>query len=176
MESWFPVLTLVLGVSLKAVFDLLSSSSKARIDKAVRVELRKEKILMQRIDLQRLALVDLQTALADVMRAAGTQYLFDLREQRNTGSWGKGLMADTESESDRLAFRAVTLAKVRVHSSEVRNIAEQLISACASVGHAESMEEAKDWMTVSGNLFERANEIVGAELRQLQDEEQALLI
>ncbi|MGX1087437.1 hypothetical protein [Pseudomonas sp. AP3_22 TE3818] len=173
---WFPVVTLVVGVFLKAVFDAWTDNRKVAVERESRVEKRKEIILLQRIDLQRKALGDLQIALADMMRSSNLNYMHDLKAFRETNVWGLTEMSEELSERVRNHFRAVTLMRVRVSDQEVRESSGKLSSTCSRMTLVLSKEEADRLLDVATVEYSAINEKVGAALRALEHEEQALLV
>lgn len=173
---WFPVVTLVIGAFLKAVFDSWTEKRRAGFDRESRVEKRKEVILMQRIDLQRKALGEIQIAISDLMRCTTVLHLADCKLWEDTGAWKGGYLPDDVSELSRATFRQVTLAKVRVRDEHVRNMAEQVSKLCSQASFAQSHEASENAVFSAGSLYNIFNEKVGESLRALEDEEQALLI
>ena len=173
---WFPVVTLVVGALLKAVFDAWTENRKSALDKMLRVEKRKEIILMQRIDLQRKALGDLQVALSDLTRSTNLVYMHDAKMYREGVAWGEESTPDGLGETARNNFRAVTLTKVRVSDEVVRKLAGDLSALCTQVTLARTENEADEAMRSSSILYSSINEKIGEALRSLEHEEQALLI
>lgn len=173
---WFPVVTLVIGAFLKALFDSWTEKRRAGFDRESRVEKRKEIILLQRIDLQRKALGDIQIAISDLMRCTTVLHLAECKLYKETGNWGDGELAEEVNDRSRSAFREVTLAKVRVRDEQVRVMANNLATLCSKASFAISQNTAEDAVLGAGNLFNEFNEKVGESLRALEDEEQALLI
>ncbi|MDD0985790.1 hypothetical protein [Pseudomonas shahriarae] len=173
---WFPVVTLVIGVFLKALFDAWSENRKAGFEKQARVEKRKEIIFLQRIDLQRKALGDIQIALSDLMRCTTVMYLAESKMYHESGEWGAGELASDVCDQSRSAFRQVTLAKVRVRDEHVRDMAERISKLCSQVSFSESRDDSEDALIAAGRIYDEFNEKVGESLRALEDEEQALLI
>lgn len=173
---WFPVVTLVVGVFLKALFDSFAEKRRAAFDRESRIEKRKELILMQRIDLQRKALGDVQVAVVDLMRYTAQISLADIKAFRSSGKWRHEPLGDDLNEKSRSAFRQVTLTKVRVRDEHVRGIVGSVSGLCADVTLARSSNESENIIQAAGQLFQELNEKIGEALRALEDEEQALLI
>ena len=173
---WFPVVTLVIGVLLKAVFDALTENRKAIIDKASRVEKRKEIILLQRIDSQRKALGDLQIAVADLVRSTNLLQMHDIQSHRITDTWGEVEAPAELDELSRTNFRAVTLMKVRVSDEKVRQAANDLTARCSKMAFTKTKEDAHQVMVSVAVLYSEINETIGESLRALEQDEQALLI
>lgn len=173
---WFPVLTLVVGIFLKAVFDAWTENRKAAFDRESRVEKRKEIILLQRIDLQRKALGDLQLALADMMRSSNTLHIHDTKMYRETGLWGEEDAPLELSEKVRNSFRSVTLMRVRVSEDEVREQSSKLSFLCSTMSLVNSKLEADRMLNEATLLYSSINEKIGGALRSLEHEEQALLV
>ncbi|MBV4478760.1 hypothetical protein [Pseudomonas khavaziana] len=172
---WFPVVTLVVGLVLKAVFDSWTENRKAGFDRESRVERRKEVLLLQRIDLQRKALGDLQIAIADMMRSTSMIQTHDLVSFHETGEWGQTPAPESLDEVARSNFRAVSLMKVRVSDAEIREMTSELSSLCANVTLAASAEIAEDDWRSASTLYVGANERIGDVLRSLEHQEQAFL-
>ncbi len=171
---WFPVVTLIGGALLKAAFDALTENRKAEIDKAVRIEKRKEMLLMQRIDLQRKALGDLQFAISDLMRCAAQINIADAESLRASGNWGEAALPAELNEKFRATSREVTLIKVRVREERVRNMVSDISSACSGVTLATTSAESERQLRTAAQLFQEFNEKVGETLRALEDEELAI--
>lgn len=173
---WFPVVTLVVGLLLKAVFDALTENRKAAVDKASRVEKRKEIILLQRIDSQRKALGDLQIAIADMVRSTNLLQMHDIENHKKTGTWGEVEAPADLDELSRSNFRAVTLMKVRVCDEKVRQSANDLTARCSKMVFTKTKEDAHQVMVSVAILYSEINETIGESLRALEQDEQALLI
>ena len=172
---WFPVVTLVAGIFLKAIFDAWSENRKARFDKEVRAERRKEIILLQRIDLQRKALGDLQVALAEMVRSTSVIQTHDTKMYRENGEWGASPTPEGVSENSMKNFRAVTLMKVRVSDESVRSLSGQLSALCTKVTLSRTEYESEEAWQAAAVFYSDINEKIGEALRALESEEQALL-
>jgi hypothetical protein len=173
---WFPVITLIIGAFLKAIFDSWTEKRRAGFDRESRVEKRKEIILLQRIDLQRKALGDIQIAISDLMRCTTVLHFAECKLNAEIGRWRGGDLPGDVSDLSRTAFRQVTLAKVRVRDEHVRNMVDQVSKLCLKVSFSVSPDESEDAVLTAGILFNEFNAKVGESLRALEDEEQALLI
>ncbi|KAF6686952.1 hypothetical protein HFD98_25565 [Pseudomonas sp. EKM23D] len=172
---WFPVVTLVIGLLLKAVFDSWTENRKAGFDRESRIEKRKEVLLLQRIDLQRKALGELQVSIADMMRATKLVQIADVADFRQTSIWGKASTPESVKEAVRESFRAVSLMKVRVSDDAVREMVGKLSSLCVKVTMAKSEDDSDaDWLAAS-LLYIDSNDKIGEVLRSLEHQEQALL-
>lgn len=172
---WFPVVTLVIGLLLKAVFDAWTENRRASFDRESRVEKRKEVILLQRMDLQRKALGELQVAIADMVRTTSQIQGHDVAVYRETKEWGRNLSPEGVSEAARANFRSVSLMKVRVSDEDVRRMTTELSSLCAQITLARSEEESDRDLHAAGILYHATNERIGDVLRALEHQEQALL-
>jgi len=173
---WFPVVTLVVGVMLKAGFDVLIEGRKAAVEKAVRFEKRKEAILMQRIESQRKALGDLQVAISILVRCSSLGHISDADVFHKTGIWGKAMLPEDLNEQTRAAFREVSLIKVRIHDSRLRTAVDELSELCSQLPFASSFKESENTVFAAGNRFAIVNEMIGETLRALEGDEQALLV
>lgn len=173
---WFPVVTLIVGVLLKAIFDVLTESRKAAVDKAVRVEKRKEQLLMQRIESQRKILGDLQVAIAKLVRCASIGHTNDAEAYHETGEWAKGVLSDELNEDSRAAFRDVTMLKVRVSNDGLRALVSELSLLCSKIPFAKTLDASEHMLFAAGEKFTQVNELIGESLRALESDEQALLV
>lgn len=173
-STWFPVVTLLAGVALKGLFDWLGDSRKDAIEQRVRVEKRRELLLMQRLETQRKLLPDLQEALSELMRSVGLINLSDIEHYRSTGNWGKGKLADELSEKSRAAFRSVTLYKVRVHDDELREAISDLSSTCSLVTLATSEARSREILDEASFKYDYVNDLIGRTLRSLDSSENAI--
>ncbi|KTB90867.1 hypothetical protein AO073_05870 [Pseudomonas syringae ICMP 11293] len=171
---WFPVVTLIAGIALKAIFDSLSDGRKAAIERTVREENRKESMLMQRIESQRILLPDLQEAISEMMRSVGLVNLADIQHARSSGNWGKGLVDPELSEASRIAFRTVTLYKVRIHDEKLRKSVSDLSSTCTLVTLAGSEKESNKLLDDASFKYEEVNTLIGSALRALYVSESAV--
>jgi hypothetical protein len=172
---WFPVVTLVIGLLLKAVFDSWTENRRASFDRESRIEKRKEVILLQRMDLQRKALGDLQVAIADMMRSTSLIQGHDVAVYRETKEWGRNMSPDGVSEAARANFRSVSLMRVRVSDEDVRNMTGELSTLCTQVTRARSEEDSDRSLHLAAILYNSTNERIGEVLRALEHQEQAFL-
>ena len=173
---WFPVVTLVVGVFLKALFDSWTENRKVAFDRESRVEKRKEIILLQRVDLQRKALGELQVALSDLMRSVGRIQKHDARIYRETGIWGDEAAPESIGDVARDNFRSVTLVRVRVSDEDVRVSVSELSSLCSEVTLSDTERQSQIAWNAATVLYATINEKIGEALRALEREEQALLL
>lgn len=174
-STWFPVVTLIAGIALKAVFDWLSDGRKDAIEHRVRVEKRKEALLMQRIESQRKLLPELQEAISEIVRCAGRVNLCDIESSRSSGEWGKDLLPSDLNEESRAAFRSVTLYSVRVQNDELRKAIADLSSTCTQVTLASSEEESNSLLNDASFKYVAVNELIGGVLRSLDASENAII-
>lgn len=171
---WFPVVTLVAGVVLKAIFDLFNERRQEQRERRARFEKRQEIFLMQKIDAQRVLLPLLQESLVELMRATAILHSEDVKLAR-TGEWKKGYVPDEVSEAVMLAFRKVGLYRVRVHDDELRDEILHLTALCSNAGDAGSYEEANQLLYRAGVMYSNVNERLGQAIRSLDAQEQAII-
>ncbi len=174
VSVWIPIITLVVGIFLKGVFDAWMDNKKTNFERESRVERRKEILLLQRIDLQRKALGELQVAIADLMRSTTKLHRFDLKQHEEQGFWDRESAPEELTEKSRDNFRAVTLIKVRISSGKLRDATSQLTLLCAGLPHTDSPEIAKANFDTSTILYSKLNKKIGKALISLEREEQAL--
>ncbi|MGN8259494.1 hypothetical protein ACLEJW_09190 [Pseudomonas sp. SMSB3] len=171
---WFPVVTLIAGAVLKGLFDWLAESRKASIEHRVRFEKRQEVLLMHRLETQRKLLPELQEALLELMRCTGLVNLADITSWRDSGKWGKGKLPNDLDEKSRVAFRQVTLFRVRVQDEALRAAILDLSLTCTSVSVAGSESESNKFLEDASFKYDHVNEQIGRVLRALDSSENAI--
>lgn len=172
---WFPVVTLVLGLVLKAAFDLLTERRVEEKERKIRVEKRKELIQQQRLENQRKLLIEIQEVLAKLMRSVSRQHLEDVSNYRASGEWAKERLSEEVSAATMEAFRQANLLRVRVLDDNLRQQISDLTSLCSKVTRAKSEQESElEWME-SGYFFHNVNERLGEVLRAYEKSELAHL-
>jgi len=172
---WFPVVTLVLGLVLKAAFDFLNEKRVEEREKKIRVEKRKEVIQQQRLENQRKILVEIQEVLANPMRSVSRQHLEDVSNSRAIGEWAKQGISEEVNVATMEAFRRANLLRVRVLDDDLRQQIAELTSLCSKVTGAKSERESElGWMD-SGYFFNTVNERLGEVLRAYEKSELAHL-
>ena len=172
---WFPVVTLVAGAFLKAAFDFFNERRQEEREKRVRVEGRKETIQLRRNENQRRLLLEMQEAIAKLMRAVACHHLEDVTNHRNHGTWAKELISEEVSNGAREAFLQVNLLRVRILDEDLRDRIVHLVSLCSGVTMAKSEQESESkWMDTAG-VFDQFNERLGEVLRSCDSHELAYL-
>lgn len=172
---WFPVVTLVLGLALKAAFDFLNEKRAEEREKKIRLEKRKELIQQQRVENQRKLLMEIQEVLAKLMRSVSLQHLEDVANYRASGKWAKEDISEEVSLGVMEGFRRANLLRVRVFDDHLRQQISDLTSRCTKVTRAESERESElAWME-SGYFFNDVNERLGEILRAYEKSELAHL-
>src|SRR5215831_5411276 len=63
-ETWFPVVTLITGVMLKAVFDMMTDRRTALREREARRDQRRDALRLKRVEFQRATLMSVLTELA----------------------------------------------------------------------------------------------------------------
>lgn len=173
---WFPVVTLVAGALLKAIFDLFNENRQEAREKRVRLEKRQETFLMQRIETQRVLLPQLQEALVELMRSSTLLNLEENLNARRVGEWGKEQVSDEIAERSLAAFRQVGLFRVRVHDDALREEVTNLTALCSDAIHTRNHHTAEARLREAGVLFADVNERLGEVYRSLDTQEQAYLL
>ena len=172
---WFPVVTLILGLALKAIFDLFNERRVEARDARIRIEKRKESIQLQRIENQRKLLLNIQQALAKLMRAVACQHLEDVTNQRLKGEWAKESISEEVSTAVREAFMQVNLLRVQLLEEDLRGQVSTLTSLCTGVTMAKDENESvTNWMS-SSVVFDQLNDRIGEVLRSCDSLELAHL-
>jgi hypothetical protein len=170
-ETWFPVVTLIIGVVLKAVFDMLTDRRTALREREARQDQRRDALRLKRVEFQRATLLELQEAISQLARFAGQAHHQDLLAYRGSGAWRKRPLTEEVNQGFLTAQTSVGRLRVRVGDQRVRQLAELLSTVCTnavlSANEGASEHALRDMMAVLTDLQEQ----IGAILRNLDDDE-----
>lgn len=140
--DWLPVATLFAGLTGTFGGVALQSRSQRRRDEEARGSERAHRAA----DFQRQTLLDLQGAIARLLRCAVRTHLHDQKAFRETGGeYGRTLVGDELSVESGEAARLVSLLRERVQDSELRASTEALQGRCVEVvlyGQADALPTA----------------------------------
>src|SRR3989339_699152 len=167
-QTWFPVVTLIIGLVLKGFFDFLTDSRTVKREREARSEQRRDTIHLQRVDFQRTTLLELQESAHRLSRLTVKTHLHYEAEYSKTGEWQRQELPEGVDEDLREAHSRVSLLRVRIRDEEARKLAEAFISSCVSVNFASSKEAAYSaFMTQMPFSHEKFQERIGIVLRNL---------
>lgn len=170
-QTWFPVVTLVVGVALKALVDALTETRAFMRGKETRHEERREAARAAHADFQRTTLLALQEECQKLARSTALIHHEDVMAYRRTSTWQKTTLSEKASDGSRDAFATILKLRVRVADKETRRYTQDYTNACSSVAQAgsesSSDKELKKAMRIQETLYERIGEV----LRSLHDEE-----
>jgi hypothetical protein len=171
-ETWFPVVTLIIGLVLKAVFDMTTDWRTASREREARQDQRRDAFRRTHIEFQRATLLELQEAIQQLARCTGQAHQEDVLASRAAGAWKKQPLTKEVNEDFLRARTSIILLRVRVRDEEIRRLAELFSSACNATIFSETEGAAHDALQLRvipavTDLHER----IGTILRSLDDDE-----
>jgi hypothetical protein len=170
-QTWFPVVTLVVGIAIKAISDALSESRAFLRNKETLLEERRETARAAHAEFQRTTLLDLQDECQKLARSTALVNHEDVMMYRRTSQWQKTLLSENANEGSRQAFANILKLRVRVADEGIRQCAKDFTSACASVANATSDSMSNKESNRASRLQEDLFEKIGIALRQIHDEQ-----
>lgn len=175
---WFPVLTLLLGYAAKSLTDWLQDRRHAERERIARLEARHDQIFLRRADFQRETLLELQTAMADLMRkTALVNFEYTKAFTSTGGDWGRHPIPNDLAESLRGTRASVHLLGVRVLDRAVIEMVEQMKTISVECTIASSERVSTESLMKLGDLYDRINTRIGEVLRELDEiEDKALFV
>ncbi|HEM7876471.1 TPA: hypothetical protein U2L31_002852 [Burkholderia contaminans] len=169
-QTWFPVVTLVIGACLKATFDYVSDGRLRKRERDARREQRRDAIRISRADFQRATLLELQDSCQLLARATGQTAHEDLIAFRTTGKWQKQRLSEEADQSSLKGFTSVSKLRVRVRDDEIRELAKTFSSQCVAVGNSTTEQTSNRALFQMGDTLEKLQEKIGVALRSVDDE------
>ena len=174
-ETWFPVLTLVIGIVLKGVLDALSDKRTARREREARNEERRDAIRLRRVDNQRATLLEFQEAVSTLIRCAASAHLQDFEAHKKGAEWQKNLISNDLAEALRLAQMRVNLLRVRVQSEQIRELAKVLVRKLTELSMTPNLLAAEAALQHATRLTVELQESAGTALRSLDHDESQIV-
>jgi hypothetical protein len=174
-ETWFPVVTLIIGAVLKAVFDMMTDRRTARREREARQDQRRDALRLKRVEFQRATLLELQEAISQLARFTAQAHDQDVSAYRGSGAWRKQLLTEEVNQGFLSAQTSLGGLRVRVRDQQVRQLAELLSTACTNVvlSTNEAASEHGLFRQVMPALTD-LQEQIGAILRNLDDDEERI--
>lgn len=170
-EIWFPVITLIVGVVLKGIFDLIADGRAERREKNARRELRLDAFRQRRDEFQRATLLELQDVVARGARFAGRANHEDIMAFRESGQWRKQLLSEEVDSGILAAQTELGLLRVRVRDVAAQQLASRLASFITDVALSRSEATAEAAMSGMVPVLVELQERIGELLRELDDDE-----
>jgi hypothetical protein len=167
--GWFPVATAFAGYAAGFVTEWFRDSRTARREREARAEKRADDLRARRAEFQRQTLLDLQEAMFQLARAAGTLYHQDVMTFRKTGVWGRQLVSDEVSEGHRAALARTDMLVARVRDEDIRHLVGQLRTRSGEVSTSRSEADAEGNIAAMMAAQEQANQRIGEVLRSLDE-------
>jgi hypothetical protein len=158
IEALVALPALVLGYVLKILEGWLQEARSSRRERTAR-----------RDEFQRVTLLDLQEAMADLARAAGEIQHFDSMQLRTSGQ--RTQLPEGMSDREFKARRRLAILRERVLDAELRRLVDEFAAATLEVEKVAWMrgsEAESDERTLAAiHVLERANARLGMVLRDL---------
>ncbi|HZU33925.1 MAG TPA: hypothetical protein VFB79_22620 [Candidatus Angelobacter sp.] len=174
-NTWFPVLTLMAGYTMKLVEDRLTHQRTMQRERESRRDSRRIQLAERHADFQRKTLLDLQEALQDLLRACGAIIHADAMKFRETGLWGKAKVEEEISQKQFDSNRKCILLIVRVADDEIRKKAHEFRQAVMTASNSPDEKTANDRMFATVSQIDNLHELIGKQLRTIDETEQAQL-
>lgn len=171
-----PVATLILGFGLKWLQDHFTEKGRRHHDKVLRREQRFDLLRSRRIDAERANLLALQPLVLQLMRAAVVGYMEDLRSYQDQGRrhWGRSRLSAEADESLRRANADLVPLRARIHTTEVSSRLNTLVGLLSGLATVKTEAEATQIWATGGLMHDELQELIGKQIRLLEDENQQL--
>ncbi len=173
-EIWFPVVTLIVGLVLKGLFDFFTERRATKREREARSEERRQTALLKHVEFQRETLLTLQDATAKFMGFFGTAYLHDRAAFLQGASWGQALLPKDVDQGFHAAEVDVNRLRVRISDDKVREMSLALKTAAKNALTAGDMNSADALMSEAAKISISLNERIGELLRNLHAAELGL--
>ncbi|MBL6946981.1 MAG: hypothetical protein ISR47_10105 [Rhodospirillales bacterium] len=170
-QTWFPVVTLIIGLALKAIFDALTDRRTFRREREARKEQRLDTIRQTRVEFQRATLLELQNTVSQLARFIGQTHHQDTMAYLESGVWQKQLLTEEVNIGILHANTSLRELRVRVRDEDVRRISKDFSSKCTSVALSPNETDAKNAFSRLTVIADELSERVGVVLRSLDDDE-----
>jgi len=178
-DDWkwlIPVATLILGFGLKWIQDYVTEKGRRRHEKELRREQRFDLLRSRRIDAERANLLALQPLVLQLMRAAAVGYMEDLRsyQDHEKRHWGRNRLSAETDESIRRTRADLLPFSSRLHTAEVAGRLNALTELLWRLATVDTEAEATQIWATGGLMHDELQELIGKEIRSLEDENQQL--
>ena len=174
-QTWFPVVTLIIGSLLKAAFDWVSDRRVTQRERDARRDQRNDALRLRRIEFQRATLLELQDAVIELARFAAQIQHHDFMASQASGVWAKQSLPAEIDEGFRTAQASVNRYHVRSRDQQVRDLSARLSSTCTDVGLARTQAISDRASQDMVDINRKLNERIGIVLRTLEDDEDKVI-
>lgn len=165
--GWFPVFTLVLGFVASSANEWLRDLRSARREREAREAERNTQLLAKRASFDKETLLELQEAVARLVRATGAAHHIDWMAEKASGKWGRNLLPDDLDSETLAAHVRTSILTVRVRDNEARALVQALRDASVKSGLARNRQDTEAQMQEISTLLERLNHRIGEVFRSL---------
>lgn len=166
-ETWFPVVTLLMGTVLGGVLEALRDRRAMHREAVARHHAQGLADRLRRQEFQRATLLSLQDECTRLTRIIGQMHHHDMISFREgKGGWGKTPMPDDLSNGALAAMQNVNKLRVRLVDDDLRKMVAQLGRIYSDTGLARTEEAADAAIAPLSNSIEGINDRVGMLLRQ----------
>lgn len=169
--TWFPVLTLVLGIVLKGVFDALADGRARKREVEARRDQRRETLAIRRAEFERTTLLQLQEAVARHGRAVGRSHYEDVMAVRSGAQWRKSRLSDEVNNLLLQAQNEAVMLRERVRDDRVRELAAEFSSLCTDAVLARDEESSMRRVSIAIDKQRELHDAIGSALRRLDTDE-----
>lgn len=174
-QVWFPVITLIVGAVLKALFDWLTERSAWKRDSEARREQRADVLRLKRADFQHTTLLEFQDILGQMIRKTGEAHHHDVMNSRKAGKWQKELLGDELNDELANLQRSFAKLRVRIRDDLIRNVSMQFSTHSVEVLMARDQGASDVAIMRMGESLEVLNERIGELLRLIEEDEDRVL-
>lgn len=174
-ETWFPVVTLIVGVMLKGVFDKFADRRAASREREARREGRLDAIRLRRVEFQRATLLEFQETITRMVRSVFNVHHADTMAYKQKGKWKQHLLPDDIAEENRRELARFSELRVRVRDEKIRSLSKNLSDECLKTMYANDMSVANDAMSSVARSATALHERIGEILRALDEDEDRVL-
>jgi len=173
--TWFPVVTLIIGLLLKGAFDVFADNRRLAREQVARLEQFTLEGIVRRNEFQRTTLLELQLALEQVSLLTMRAVVADREAFEVTSVWKKNFLGEEINEPLRASMAQVNRLTVRIRHDDLREALGEFRCTCDALVHAQDEDsETHHTVNMAAQLVE-IQHAIGTELRRLDDvEEQAL--
>ncbi len=128
----------------------------------------------RRINFQRETLLDLQDAVMQLSRAAGSVYHHHFAAHARTAEWHKEPLPDDLNESFRLSQVRTSVLAARVRDESVRQLVQVAKSEATAIAITDRGTESIRAFAGASATCDRLNDRIGELLREMDDESDSL--
>jgi hypothetical protein len=167
-DAWFPVITLIIGATLKGVFDLMAEERANRRAQQNRDDQRRDTLRLKRLEFQQTTLLEFQEVVARLARFYGRAHYEDNMNFKISGEWQRSNLSEDVDKGLAAEQAIFGRLRVRIRDEIVRNLAAKFSDAAVAGLLSFSQKDASANMMLMSNYIVALNERVGILLRELE--------